>query len=73
MDIQQTVQSNRILAYLQKSKEELEKVVWPTRQQVITHSLIVIGFVIVMGVFLGGLDFLFSLGVRFLIERGPIF
>jgi preprotein translocase subunit SecE len=39
---------------------ELRKVVWPTRQETIRLSLIVIGLCLVMGIVLGLLDFGFS-------------
>jgi preprotein translocase subunit SecE len=39
---------------------ELKKVVWPTRQETIRLSLIVIGLCLVVGLFLGLLDYGFS-------------
>jgi preprotein translocase subunit SecE len=39
---------------------ELKKVIWPTRQETIRLSLIVIGLCLVMGVILGALDWGFS-------------
>jgi preprotein translocase subunit SecE len=39
---------------------ELRKVAWPTRQETIRLSLIVIGLCVIMGAFLGGIDFGFS-------------
>ena len=40
---------------------ELKKVVWPTKQQVIKLTLIVIGASVLTGVLIGTLDYLFSL------------
>ncbi|MCX6007677.1 MAG: preprotein translocase subunit SecE, partial [Chloroflexi bacterium] len=39
---------------------ELKKVVWPTRQETVRLSLIVIGLCLVVGLFLGLLDYGFS-------------
>jgi len=39
---------------------ELRKVVWPTRQETIRLTLIVLGLCIVMGVILGAVDYGFS-------------
>jgi len=39
---------------------ELKKVVWPTRQETLRLSLIVIGLCLVMGLLLGVLDYGFS-------------
>jgi len=39
---------------------ELKKVVWPTRQETVRLSLLVIGVCIVIGIFLGALDLGFA-------------
>jgi preprotein translocase subunit SecE len=39
---------------------ELRKVVWPTRQETIRLTLIVIGLCVVMGIVLGAVDYGFS-------------
>jgi preprotein translocase subunit SecE len=39
---------------------ELRKVAWPTRQETIRLSLMVIGVCIVVGIFLGAIDFGFA-------------
>lgn len=46
--------------YLKQALAELKKVVWPTRQQVVKLTLIVIGVSIITGLFIGGLDYLFT-------------
>jgi preprotein translocase subunit SecE len=40
--------------------DELKKVVWPSRKETTRLTLMVIALVIVMGIFLGALDFGFS-------------
>ena len=47
---------NRLLHFLQGSWAELQRVQWPDRRQVVQATGVVIGFVIVAGVFLGLAD-----------------
>jgi preprotein translocase SecE subunit len=49
---------NRLVDFLQGSWRELQRVQWPDRRQVIQATGVVLGFVIVAGVFLGVADFL---------------
>jgi len=46
--------------FLREVREELGKVVWPTRDEVIRLTLTVILVSLVVGIFLGGLDFLLT-------------
>ncbi len=48
---------NRLLTFLQGSWRELQRVQWPDRRQVMQATGVVIGFVIVAGVFLGVADY----------------
>jgi preprotein translocase subunit SecE len=47
---------NRLVTFLQGSWRELQRVQWPDRRQVMQATGVVIGFVIVAGVFLGVAD-----------------
>lgn len=47
------------VGFLRETKDELKKVVWPTRQEVIRLTLVVIAISLIVGLFLGGLDFVF--------------
>lgn len=47
---------NRLINFLQGSWRELQRVQWPDRRQVMQATGVVIGFVIVAGVFLGVAD-----------------
>ena len=49
---------NRLINFLQGSWRELQRVQWPDRRQVMQATGVVIGFVVVAGVFLGVADFL---------------
>ncbi len=59
---------NRVLAYLKGSKEELKKVSWPQKKTVINHTIAVIIISVLVALFLGALDFLFSWLVKLAIS-----
>jgi len=50
----------KIANFLKEVKLELKKVTWPTRQETIRYTLMVIGVSVGVAIFLGGLDFIFS-------------
>ena len=49
-----------LTTFFKETKTELRKVSWPTREQTVQYTLVVIGVSAVVMVFLGGLDYLFS-------------
>ena len=51
----------KFIQYLKDSKAELKKVAWPTKKEVIRHSLIVVGVSLFVAVFLGFVDFLLNI------------
>ena len=51
------------LRFLREVRDELAKVVRPSRREVVTYSVVVIVTVLVMGLFVFGLDVLFSRAV----------
>ncbi|MFA6382896.1 MAG: preprotein translocase subunit SecE [Parcubacteria group bacterium] len=51
---------NKITQFLREAKAELLKVNWPSRQQSINYTLMVIAISIVVALFLGGLDYFFG-------------
>ena len=50
----------RLVGFLRGSWKELQRVQWPDRRQVMQATGVVIGFVIVAGIFLGVADFIAS-------------
>ena len=50
----------KIVTYLKEVRMETKKVNWPSRQQTIRYTLIVVGVSIAVAVFLGTIDFLFT-------------
>ncbi|OGZ17358.1 MAG: preprotein translocase subunit SecE [Candidatus Nealsonbacteria bacterium RBG_13_36_15] len=51
---------NRIKTFLKEVRLEIKKVNWPTRQETLRYTLIVIGVSVAVASFLGGLDFIFT-------------
>ena len=49
-----------VTQFIKEAKAELMKVNWPTKQQTINYTLIVIGISIIIAIFLGGLDYFFE-------------
>ena len=59
-----TTQGRMALGYIEDSRTEVRKVVWPTRQETTQTTLIVMVIVILIGLFLWALDSLFGWGFR---------
>ncbi|MES1943073.1 Preprotein translocase subunit SecE [Salinisphaera sp. PC39] len=56
-------------AYIQGSRTELRRVVWPNRQETIQTTLMVIVVVLVLAVFIWALDVVLGWGVKLLTGR----
>ncbi len=56
----------RIARFLREVVAELRKVIWPTRRQLVTYTIVVLVFVSFMVALVAGLDWLFVQGVTFL-------
>jgi preprotein translocase subunit SecE len=56
-------------SFLREVRDELKKVVWPTRAEVIRLTGVVILVSLLVGVFLGGADFILTKLVGLLINR----
>lgn len=52
------------LSFLKDVRVELAKVNWPTRSELTTYTMVVIGLSLVLAVFLGGVDF----GLQYLLN-----
>ncbi len=51
----------KLVKYLKEVKIEAKKVNWPTRKEALKYTLIVIGISVVVAIFLGTMDFIFTL------------
>ncbi|OGH71754.1 MAG: preprotein translocase subunit SecE [Candidatus Magasanikbacteria bacterium RIFCSPLOWO2_01_FULL_43_20b] len=54
--------------YFKESVAEMKKVVWPTKKQTTTYTLIVIGLSLGVAIFFGILDYAFNLGLEKIIK-----
>jgi len=56
----------RIWTFLKEVVAELKKVIWPTRREMITYTIVVLVFVVLMTAFISGVDLAFGKGVLWL-------
>ena len=59
----------RIGKWFRELKSECRKIVWPTRQQTVNNTLVVIASVVVVGVFIWVLDIVFEFGIQSLLAH----
>lgn len=57
---------SRFVRFLREVVAELRKVIWPTRNQLVTYTIVVLVFVSFMVALVALLDYLFGRGVLFL-------
>ena len=57
-----------LIRYITGSIDELKRVVWPTRKQALVLTGIVLGFSVVMALYLTGLDLIFRTALEKLIS-----
>lgn len=57
------------IPFLKEVWEELGKVAWPTREQTIRYTILVILVAVAVGLFLGGLDYILTLLTTFLLRK----
>lgn len=51
---------NKATKFLKEVQTELKKVIWPTRQQTIRLTTIVVGVSLVVGLYIGMLDYILT-------------
>jgi preprotein translocase subunit SecE len=57
-----------ITTWFRDIRSELRKVVWPTRQEATKLTAVVIALSVVVGIFLGAVDFVFSSLVKWFLQ-----
>jgi preprotein translocase subunit SecE len=55
---------NKITTFIKEARVELRKVNWPTREQTIKYTGLVVGLSLAVALFLGALDYLFEYTLR---------
>jgi preprotein translocase subunit SecE len=63
--LQQTRERTGARQFLKEVRQELKKVIWPTRQELVTYTIVVLVTVVVLMSAVFGLDVLFS---RFVLD-----
>ena len=60
--------NNAATRYFREAYEELKKVTWPSREDVLRYSIAVIAMGVVLGVYFGVVDWLLSKGLEALVN-----
>lgn len=60
---------NKVTNYIQESVAEMKKVTWPTKKETYNYTLLVIGISIAVAIFLGALDYMFTIGFQVIINK----
>lgn len=60
--------NNAVVKYFREAKEELAKVTWPTKQETLRYSLIVIAMCVGVAAYFGLLDWLLNRGLEALVS-----
>jgi preprotein translocase subunit SecE len=55
---------SKITTFVKEARVELRKVNWPTREQTIKYTGLVVGLSLAVAIFLGALDYLFEYILR---------
>ncbi len=58
------ISEGKIITFLREARRELGKVVWPTRKQVIQHTVVVIVISLALAGIFGVLDTVFGWGIQ---------
>jgi len=59
----------KVLGFFSEVRGELSKVTWPKRQEVVRLTLIVFSISLIVAIYLGGLDFIFTKALGLLFNR----
>ena len=54
--------------FFEETRAELQKVTWPPRQEVTRLTMVVIGVSLIVGLYIGGLDFVFTKLLQFIVR-----
>ena len=57
-----------LVSYIKETKGELKHVSWPTRAQTTEYTAVVIGISVLVAVYLGVFDFIFTEAIKILIS-----
>jgi len=58
----------KIIEFLKETKSELKQVTWPTKNQIIAFTILVIAISIIVAYFLGFFDLIFTRGLEKILQ-----
>lgn len=58
-----------VISFFSEVKLELTKVTWPKRHNVIRLTLIVLAVAAIIGIYVGGLDYLFTKALELIVAK----
>lgn len=61
--------ANKLVSYFTESRDELKKVIWPSRAETIKYTMLVLGISVGMALFLGAVDFGLNIAVEELLIK----
>ena len=67
--VREVQKENRVMHYFRETRAELRKVVWPTREEAINLTVVVVVTIVAMSAFFGVIDYLLTGLFRFLLAR----
>jgi preprotein translocase subunit SecE len=59
-----------VVEYIEDTRAEMRKVVWPTREEAMNLTVVVLFVTIIMTIILGGIDFVFAQLLEFVLSFG---
>jgi len=60
----------RVKEFVQEVLDEFRKVTWPTRQELVNATVVVIAVTVVVAFFLGGVDIVLARAVEWILSGG---
>lgn len=57
------------IVFLREVQSELKKVIWPTKDELIKLTVVVIAVSVVVGIYIGGLDIVFTKVTDLVVKR----
>ncbi len=60
---------DNLMKYFSDTAAELKQVTWPTQKQAMLYTALVIGISIIVSLFVGAFDYVFSQGISLIINR----
>lgn len=59
--------ANAVINYFISAKEELKKVTWPTRDEVVQKTILVVIISLIVALYLGFLDYFLNIGLELIV------